>query len=170
MHGTTRKIKTSQHGLGSEDGGDLLDEDHTARIHSAVLGRHGMAAASSENVAVPQRMKRLAERNKLVCRPVSFGVNNDHSNVQPQTNANGPVSVARTVEQSCIFTCIFTVFALLVTDPPVITPQESPLSGFETERPLHQCIHTIPTLPALHCTNSAHPPTAVQDTIQNTPG
>lgn len=57
-----------------EGDGDPLDEDHTARIRSAALGRHvkTAAAASSENVAALQRVKSLAERNKLVRKLNSF--------------------------------------------------------------------------------------------------
>lgn len=75
---TTRKTMTSHHAtnsvgeLDTEGDGDFLDEDHTARIRSAALGRHAVAAASSENVAALHRVKSLAERNKVVRRPVSF--------------------------------------------------------------------------------------------------
>lgn len=75
---TTRKTKSSHHAtnsvseLDTEGDSDLLDEDHTARIRSAALGRHAMAAASSENVAALHRVKSLAERNKLVRRSISF--------------------------------------------------------------------------------------------------
>ena len=50
----------------------------TAHIRSAVLG-HAVSATSREKL---ERRRAVTERNKLVCRPVSFGSNTHHGNVQ----------------------------------------------------------------------------------------
>src|SRR6266550_1692354 len=80
--------------VGDLNAEDPPDEDHTARFRSAALGRHAKtaAAASVENVVALQRVKSLAEKNKLVRKLKSFG--SQHSSWQRpgtrQTNRDGP--------------------------------------------------------------------------------
>ncbi|KAF8628695.1 hypothetical protein AX15_003753 [Amanita polypyramis BW_CC] len=160
-------------------GDELLDEDKTARLRlgdSAVLGRHAVVAASSENVAALQRVKSLAERNRQALDKLSSMVrlaspvpsststrysrttttssvtSSVHSSSSQASSSRSPSSLSSTRSERARAR---TSLPLPVTPP---TLQEQALSGSETERESTSSVYTnhannsSPSLP--HMTHS----------------
>ncbi|KIL66758.1 hypothetical protein M378DRAFT_177614 [Amanita muscaria Koide BX008] len=137
---------------------DLLDEDTTARMRldgAAAVGRHAVAAASSENVAALARVKTLAERNRQaldkltsmarLASPSPSSVSTRHSRTSSTAVSVHSSSSSQTTSSRP--SRPHTSYLPPVT--PSSASQDQVLSGSETEK------ESTPSLYAYHPNNSS---------------